>query len=157
MWFCELVLWQGFPAEFSRRYGTYVLGHTNRLKGPDGQVTEVKSIGKMLKPYGAVDISFSTGWRAFAVKYELRLADVVVFSLTAPGFWIVQLVDRASSANWGSNLFCKGTYYSNSLKSKNEILLLITSSFIISVILLEIILLFLWWGNLVMIQELSWN
>lgn len=86
---------QNIPTEFTHKYGKYVLGFKNRLQGPDGGVIEVKSVERGIAT-GSPQLCFSTGWRAFLLQYEVSLADVLIFSLTAPAFWIVQFADRSS-------------------------------------------------------------
>ena len=95
MFHCELYSSQNIPTEFTHKYGKYVLGFKNHLQGPDGRVMEVTSV-KRRQTTSSPQLCFSTGWRAFLLKYQLSLADVLIFSLTAPAFWIVQFVDRSS-------------------------------------------------------------
>jgi len=75
--------------EFQKKYGTY-FSKFNFFQGPSGSMMEVCFSGT------AYD-RFSKGWKAFHKENGIKLGDVLLFSLRAPGCWLVQTVETSQS------------------------------------------------------------
>lgn len=89
----EIVLaaWQSVPAEFCDKYGMYFSERVNTFQGPTGRAVEV-CFSRTRK------LHFTTGWNAFFKENNLKVGDVLLFSLQAPACWWVRVVESHESS-----------------------------------------------------------
>lgn len=77
---------QSVPREFYKKYANYFAGGANIFQGPNGC--------KMNLKFSKNSMRFTSGWKAFHTQNNIKLGDLMLFSLLEPAQWLIQLVER---------------------------------------------------------------
>ena len=77
---------QSVPHEFYKKYATYFSDGANIFQGPNGLCMNLR--------FSVNSSRFTSGWKAFHKENDIKLGDVMLFSLCEPARWLIQFVDR---------------------------------------------------------------